>query len=178
MERLPALTVVRLEGEMVVTAHCDGLCSIVKGCAHHTHKLRIILVTRPCLAGLEHKYDASYTVNMSVIFCRDMVRPFFILVGNLPGGDQDLVFLPRRLLATVLVLAKQTNKQKTGKTFFYFFLLYSLEFYSSSGPHGILFTKSDRLFLVIGRQLGYKRDNSIYFRVNKVFWMGVLTRIC
>lgn len=30
------------------------------------------------------------------------------------------------------------------------------------------------IILVVERQLGYKRDSSVYFRVNEFFWTGVL----
>lgn len=34
-----------------------------------------------------------------------------------------------------------------------------------------------QIILLVGRQLGYKRDSSVYFRVNEFFWIGVLMRI-
>lgn len=74
--QLPALIVVRLREEMVVRAHCNGLCAVVKRCSHHRCKLKSIIVSRPCLARLKRKYDASYTGNMNVTFCRDVGRPF------------------------------------------------------------------------------------------------------
>lgn len=50
-----------------------GPCSIVKICGHHRRKLKSTVVTRPFLARLKHKQDASYTLKIN---CRVVVRPF------------------------------------------------------------------------------------------------------
>ena len=91
-----------------------------------------------------------------------LIRPFLTEAGNLPGGQ---------LCGSCL--SSDKNKQ-IGKTIF---LLDSSEFYSCSGPGGILLQDQGQIIRVVGRQLGSERDNSVCFRGNKVFWGGVLIRI-
>lgn len=98
---------------MAITAHGSGLCSIVERCAHHTHKPKIVMVTRPRLAGQKHKWDAFYTVDMSLILCRDVVRPLFVSVETLPGSDQNFVLLARQLFGSCLSSGKKNTPGKT-----------------------------------------------------------------